>query len=105
MCRGRRRRIWGGRCPPQASGPRKPGRPRKPVSFDERVPTREVREVVDSLPSQAWETVAWRHGQKGPLVKRVARARVFRAGPRSAFLPIDGWLLAERPLEGHAGEE
>ena len=96
--------LDGGDAPP-ASGPRPPGRPRKPIGIAERVTTRAVSDIVADLPSEAWETVAWRHGGKGPLVKRVARVRVFRAGSRSTFLPTDGWLLAERPLAGHAGEE
>jgi len=90
---------------PAASGPRPPGRPRQPIGLAERVTTREVSDIVADLPSEAWETVAWRHGGKGPLVKRVARVRVFRTGSRSTFLATDGWLLAERPLAGHAGEE
>lgn len=88
-----------------AAGGKRPGRGRKTPSIAERVPARAVSELIAEIPEDAWETVAWRQGQKGPLVKCVARVRVFRSGSRSAFLPTDGWLIGERPLPGHAGEE
>ena len=74
------------------------GRPQKASTLKERIPTMEAREVLEKLPPEAWQRVAWRNGTKGPLVKEFARVEVFRSGYRGAHLPVRGWLLGERPI-------
>jgi len=80
------------------------GRPRRPKRLEDRVPGREASVIVAALPDDAWRTVAWREGTKGALVKRCARVRVHRVGRRGTHLGSVGWLIVERPVEGHQGE-
>jgi SRSO17 transposase len=72
-----------------------------------------AREVIESVPEQAWREVSWREGSKGTLSKRVAAVRVHR-GTGSERHSVEhervetgaeGWLIGERPLPGHAGGE
>jgi len=81
------------------------GRPRRAVTLADRIPSREAAALIEALPSQAWRVVAWREGVKGGLVKRFARVKVYRAGLRGAASDTAGWLIGERPVEGHHGEE
>ena len=93
----------GDRPPPPYSGR---GRPRKARTLAERVPALGARAIFEALPVEAWRRVAWREGTKGPLVKGCARVRVFRTGLRGKHRPASaGWLIAERPLAGHKGDE
>jgi len=87
--------------PPPYSGR---GRPRKPSKLEDRVETYEAVEILDALPEEAWQRVAWREGTKGPLVKMCARVRVFRTAARGKHLDTEAWLLGERPLPGHRGD-
>lgn len=80
------------------------GRPRRPEQLQHRVRTQEAATILASLPESAWQTVAWREGTKGALVKEFARVRVYRTGPRGKHLPSAGWLIGERPLPGRAGD-
>ena len=74
-----------------------------------------AREVIGSVPEEAWRTVGWREGTKGTLSKRMVALRVHRAtgSPRHSiahervFTAEEGWLIAERPLPGarSAGKE
>lgn len=73
------------------------GRPPKAQSLEERLPSREAQEIIASVPAEAWQPVAWRQGSRGPMVKEFVRVRVCRTGLRGRHLPIEGWLLAERP--------
>ena len=65
-----------------------------------------ARELIDSLPEEAWQTVSWREGTKGTLSKRMVAVRVHRAtgSPRHSIdhelvlTAAEGWLIAERPL-------
>lgn len=81
------------------------GRPRKPPSLQDRVSSQEAGAILDALPEQAWNKVAWREGTKGPLVKQAALVRVYRTGQRGKHLPTVGWLIGERPLPGRSGDE
>lgn len=81
------------------------GRPRRALTLADRVPARDARTLIAALSRQAWRAVAWREGVKGSLVKRFARVRVYRAGLRGAVSTTAGWLIGERPVEGHHGEE
>jgi len=80
------------------------GRPRKASTLVERIGSLEAKAILDGLPAEAWRQVAWREGTKGALVKECARVRVYRCGQRSKHLESSGWLIGERPLEGHAGD-
>ncbi len=72
-----------------------------------------AKELIGSLPDEAWRTVAWREGTKGTLSKRMVALRVNRATGSSrhstnherVVTAAEGWLIAERPLRRSAGEE
>ncbi|MDQ4078205.1 MAG: IS701 family transposase [Chloroflexota bacterium] len=60
-------------------------------------------ELVARQPADAWQTISWHQGQDGPLRKQFLALRACRVhqdetGP-------EGWLLAERPLPGHPGDQ
>jgi SRSO17 transposase len=66
-----------------------------------------AKEVIGSLPEQAWRTVAWREGTKGTLSKQMVALRAHRATgsdrhstthERVVTAEEEGWLIAERPL-------
>ncbi len=80
------------------------GRPRRAMTLERRVAPQTVEALRESLPEDAWQTIAWRDGARGPLVKSCARLRVFRTGSRSTHIPTEGWLLFERPLPGRGGD-
>ena len=80
------------------------GRPRKAITLEDRIPTQTAEGLLDALPDEAWRAVAWRRGNRGPLVKLAARIRVFRSGTRGQHLPSEGWLIGERPLPGRQGD-
>jgi SRSO17 transposase len=76
-----------------------------------------AKEVIGSLPEQAWRTVAWREGTKGTLSKQMVAVRAHRATGSDrhsttherVVTAAQGWLIAERPLRRAAedlpGEE
>ena len=72
-----------------------------------------AKELISSLPDEAWRTVAWREGTKGTLSKRMVALRAHRATgtPRHStdhervVTAAEGWLIAERPLRRSAAEE
>lgn len=80
------------------------GRPRRAEQLQHRVRTEEAATILAALPETAWQTIAWREGAKGALVKEFARVRVYRTGQRGKHLPSTGWLLGERSLPGRAGD-
>lgn len=80
------------------------GRPRKAPTLADRVQPREAAEILAALPEDAWVKTAWREGMKGALVKEVARVRVHRTGLRGKHLATEGWLIGERPIQGHGGD-
>lgn len=99
-----------------AATPRPPyhgrGRPRLPRP----APLYPVAALATALPEDAWHTVTWREGTKGPLRKRFAAMRVHWAtgspvagqGERSTSdrrvqTGPEGWLLVEQLLPGEAG--
>ena len=81
------------------------GRPRKPKTLRDRVPSKEATTILEELSDDAWRTIAWREGSKGALVKECARVRVYRVGQRGVPLASVGWLIGERPVDGHQGEK
>jgi SRSO17 transposase len=72
-----------------------------------------AKEVIGSLPEQAWRTVAWREGTKGTLSKQMVALRVHRAtgsdrmstNHERVLTAQEGWLIAERPLRRAAEED
>lgn len=80
------------------------GRPPKAPSLADRVPPRTAEAIFEALSEEAWQTVAWREGVKGALVKACARVKVHRTGRRGAHHTETGWLIGERPPEGHEGD-
>jgi len=80
------------------------GRPRKAPTLADRVQPKAASEILAALPEEAWVKTAWREGTKGALVKEVARVRVHRTGLRGKHLASKGWLVGERPIQGHGGD-
>lgn len=86
------------------------GRPRQARP----APLWQAEPLLDCLPDDAWETVAWREGTKETLRKQFVAVRVHRAtgnpeNGRSAThsrvtTGPEGWLLGERPVPGETGE-
>jgi len=99
-----------------AATPEKPegrGRPRLPRP----APLHTVEEVVAAQPESAWQTISWREGANGPRQKQFVAIRVHRAtggaswgkdgksaDPSRVSTGSEGWLLAEHPIPGAAGE-
>jgi len=80
------------------------GRPRRAQRLEDRIPSHEAGGLVDGLPEEAWQVIAWRAGTRGALVKQATRLRVYRVGYRGAATTTQGWLIGERPLPSHQGE-
>jgi SRSO17 transposase len=67
-----------------------------------------ARELIESLPEEAWRTVSWREGTKGTLSKQMVALRAHRATGSDrhsidhelVLTAAQGWLIAERPLAG-----
>ena len=66
-----------------------------------------AREVIDSLPDEAWRRVSWREGTKGTLLsKQMVALRAHRATGSARHSTThervstaeEGWLIGERPL-------
>jgi len=90
------------------SAPRKRGQPRKPRP----APRHDAQAITAAQPEEAWQTVEWREGSRGPLRKHFVAIRV-HAGTGCArhsethgrsWTGPEGWLLGERPLPGEEGE-
>src|SRR5215218_3756995 len=72
-----------------------------------------AKEVIGSLPEEAWQTVLWREGTKGTLSKQMVALRVHRATGSDRHSTThervvtaqEGWLIAERPLRRAAEED
>ena len=95
--------------PPPSQGR---GRPRLPRP----APLSTVAALAAALPEDAWQTVSWREGTKGPLRKRCVAVRVHWAtgspvagqserstSNRRVHTGPEGWLLVEQPLPGEEG--
>ena len=101
---------------PQAPAPARRGRGRPKLPRP--APLHTATALTTALPGDAWRSVTWREGTKGALTKQFAAIRVHWAtgnpevGPhgRSAHhgrmrTGPEGWLIAERPRPGEAGEQ
>jgi len=89
-------------------GPRKRGQPKKPRPASRH----DAQEITQAQPEDAWQTVEWREGSRGPLRKQFVAIRV-HAGTGCArhseshgrsWTGPEGWLLGERPIPGEEGE-
>ncbi len=94
--------------PPAEPDQKKRGQPKKRRP----APRHDVKEVTDAQPEDAWQTVEWRAGSRGPLRKQCVALRV-HAGTGCArhseshgrsWTGPEGWLLGERPLPDEEGE-
>jgi SRSO17 transposase len=71
-------------------------------------PLYSARELIGSLPEEAWRTVSWREGSKGTLSKQMVALRAHRATGSDrhsidhelVLTAKEGWLIAQRPLPG-----
>jgi SRSO17 transposase len=85
------------------------GRPPK----ERPAPLHAAKDLIGSLPEEAWRTVAWREGTKGTLGKQMVALRVHRAtgsdrhstDHERVSTGCEGWLIAERPLVGRSEGE
>jgi SRSO17 transposase len=76
-------------------------------------PLHSAESVLGDLPEEAWRTVGWREGTKGPLSKQVVAVRAHwgTGSPRHSTshgresTGPEGWLIGERPLPKEGGEE
>ncbi len=67
-----------------------------------------ARELIGSLPEEAWRKVSWREGTKGTLSKQMVALRAHRATGSDrhsidhelVLTAAEGWLIGERPLPG-----
>jgi SRSO17 transposase len=82
---------------------KKPGRPRTHPHPMQVAPLHQAAAVLARQPEAAWQTISWRQGTDGPLVKRFVALRVHRAVADTTG-PL-GWLMGERPRSGESGEE
>ena len=65
-----------------------------------------VKQLIESLPASAWQTISWREGTKGTMRVQAVALRVHWATGSSLHSTShsrvhtgpQGWLLAERPL-------
>lgn len=99
---------------PLAPTTRGRGRPKLPRP----APLHTARAITAVLPDDAWQSVTWREGTKGALTKQFAAIRAHWAtgnpevGPHGRSAQHGrmrtgpaGWLLAERPVPGDAGDQ
>ena len=91
--------VWEQPTPPVA--PRRPtahGQPRPPGS---RTQPLALRDLVVTLPPQAWRTVTWRPGTQGPQRSRFSACRVQPAHGHAHYQPEREllWVLIEWPKD------
>jgi len=86
--------------PPRPTG----GRPRKAPTLAGEGSNERGRRDPGRPAGESWVRTAWREGTKGALVKEVARVRAYRTGARGKHLATEGWLIGERPTQGHGGD-
>lgn len=75
------------------------GRPRtKPRLAPEAAPASEVRQVIATLPAEAWVRLTVNQGEKGPITYEWAWVRVLES--RDGLPGPAAWLLARRSVTG-----
>jgi SRSO17 transposase len=81
------------------------GRPRQYPALKDLPEAKTLAEVAQELPKQAWKTITWRQGTKGPMRSRFAQVKVWAAhGWKRQEHPqrVMEWLLIEWPTEAAA---
>jgi SRSO17 transposase len=71
-----------------------------------------AKDLIGSLPEEAWQTLSWREGTKGTLSKQMVALRAHRAtgsdrhstDHERVSTGCEGWLIAERPLRRRCPE-
>ena len=95
----------------EAGAPHYKGRGQPPK--ERPAPLYTAKELIGSLPDEAWQTVSLREGTKGSLSKQMVALRVHRAtgsdrhstDHERVVTAAEGWLIAERPLRRSAEKE
>jgi SRSO17 transposase len=90
--------VYGGRGQPRKSRP---------------APLYTVKQLIESLPASAWQTISWREGTKGTMQVQAVALRVHWATGSSLHSTShsrvhtgpEGWLLAERPVPEALADE
>jgi len=92
---------------PEYQGKGRPRLPRPAALY-------KAEKISQGLRQEAWQTITWREGSKGPLCKQFAAVRVHRAAGNAGqgqsvnhsriMTGPEGWLLAERPVPGEQGD-
>jgi SRSO17 transposase len=85
------------------------GQPRKPRP----APLYTVKQLIESLPASAWQTINWREGTKGTMQVQAVALHVHWATGSSLHSTShsrvhtgpQGWLLAERPLPAAVADD
>jgi SRSO17 transposase len=76
------------------------GRPRQYPALKDLPEAKTLLEVAQELPRQAWHTITWRQGTKGPMRSRFAQVKVWAAHGWSRQehpVRVPEWLLIEWP--------
>jgi SRSO17 transposase len=80
--------------------PKPRGRPRQYPALKDLPEAKTLLQVARDLPPQAWHTIAWRPGTKGPMRSRFAKVKIWAAhGWKRQEHPkrVMEWLLIEWP--------
>jgi SRSO17 transposase len=85
------------------------GQPRKPRP----AALYTVKQLIESLPASAWQTISWREGTKGTMRVQAVALRVHWATGSSLHSTShsrvhtgpEGWLLAERPVPATVADD
>ena len=109
--------TFGVRRPEEVSAAKEAGAPpyrgRGQPPKERPAPLYTAKEVIGSLPQEAWQTVSWREGTKGTLSKQMVAVRAHRAtgsqrhstSHERVVTAEEGWLIAERPLRPSGKED
>jgi SRSO17 transposase len=92
----------------QRPGPRGRGQPKKPRP----APLYQAKMVLEALPADRWQTIAWREHAGTVLCKQFVAMRGHWATGGAQFSTShsrvstgpEGWLLGERPVPGERGD-
>lgn len=92
----------------QMPGPRGRGQPKKPRP----APLYQAKMVLEALPADRWQTIAWREHAGTVLCKQFVAMRVhwatggaqFSTSHSRVYTGPEGWLLGERPGPGAHGD-
>jgi SRSO17 transposase len=91
---------------PRYGGRGQPRKPRPAALYS-------VQELIAAQPEEAWQTIEWREGTKGPMQAQLVALRVHWAtgsplhstSHSRVHSGPEGWLLAERPVPALPSQE